>query len=183
MLNCCKSCPFEHNLIKHELKHFLAKSKFWNVYCKLRAIYSSLTILRLATDSMNLYWYQQFPFLTLQWYCCPVSIEVHRASYYLLYRLPWSCWRHQMEKFSASLAICAGNSPVPGEFPAQRPVTQSFDVFFDLRLNKRLSKQSWGWWFETLSRPLWRHRNGVQILDFCINVSPVGKDYRHISCI
>ena len=42
--------------------------------------------------------------------------------------------------------VCAGNSPVPGEFPAQRPVTRSFDVFFDLRLNKRLSKQSWGWW-------------------------------------
>ena len=39
-------------------------------------------------------------------------------------------WRHQMETFSALLAICAGNSPVPGEFPAQRPVTQSFDVFF-----------------------------------------------------
>ena len=52
-----------------------------------------------------------------------------------------------------------GNSPVPGEFPTQRPVTRSFDVFFDLRLNKRLSKQSWGWWFETLSRSLWRHRN------------------------
>ena len=47
----------------------------------------------------------------------------------------------------------------PGEFPTQRPVTRSFDVFFDLRLNKRLSKQSWGWWFETLSRSLWRHRN------------------------
>ena len=47
----------------------------------------------------------------------------------------------------------------PGEFPAQRPVTQSFDVFFDLRQNKRLSKQSWGWWFETPSRPLWRHCN------------------------
>ena len=39
-----------------------------------------------------------------------------------------------METFSALLAICAGNSPVPGEFPAQRPVTRSFDVFFDLRL-------------------------------------------------
>ena len=64
-----------------------------------------------------------------------------------------------METFSALLAICAGNSPVPGEFPAQRPVTRSFDVFFDLRLNKRLSKQSWGWWFETLSPPLWCHRN------------------------
>ena len=48
-----------------------------------------------------------------------------------------------------------------GEFPAQRRVTRSFDVFFDLRLNKRLSKQSLGWWFETLSRPLWRHRYGV----------------------
>ena len=68
-------------------------------------------------------------------------------------------WRHQMEKFSALLAICAGNSPVPGEFPTQRPVTRSFDVFFDLRLNKRLSKQSWGWWLETIFRPLWRNRN------------------------
>ena len=73
--------------------------------------------------------------------------------------LPWSWWRNQMEKFSALLAICAGNSPVHGEFPAQRPVTRSFDVFFDLRLNKRLSKQSCGWWFETLSCPLWSHCN------------------------
>ena len=69
-------------------------------------------------------------------------------------------WRHQMETFSALLAICAGNSPVPGEFPTQRPVTRSFDVYFDLRPNKWLSKQSWGWWFETLSCSLWRHRNG-----------------------
>ena len=71
--------------------------------------------------------------------------------------VPW--WRHQMETFSALLAICAGNSPVPGEFPAHRPVTRSFHVFFDLRLNKPLSKQSWGGWFEALSRSLWRHRN------------------------
>ena len=76
---------------------------------------------------------------------------------------PW--WRHQMETFSALLAICAGNSPVPGEFPAQRPVTRSFDVFFDLRLNKRLSKQSWGWWFETPSCPLWRHSNAMDWRD------------------
>ena len=70
-----------------------------------------------------------------------------------------SWWRHQMEIFSALLAICAGNSPVTGEFPTQRPVTRSFDVYFDLRPNERLSKQWWGWWFETLSRSLWRHRN------------------------
>ena len=42
--------------------------------------------------------------------------------------------------------------------PVNSPVTRSFGVFFDLRLNKRLSKQSWGWWFETLSRQLWRYR-------------------------
>ena len=68
-------------------------------------------------------------------------------------------WRHQMETFSALLALCAGNSPVTGEFSAQWPVTRSFNVFFDLRLNKRLSKQSWGWWSGTPSRSLWRHFN------------------------
>ena len=64
-----------------------------------------------------------------------------------------------METFSALLVICAGNSPVTGGFPTQRPVAPRFDVFFDLRLSKRLSKQSWGWWFETPSRPLWRQCN------------------------
>ena len=75
---------------------------------------------------------------------------------------PITWWRHQMETFFALLAICAGNSPVPGEFPTQRPVTQSFDVYFDLSPNKRLSKHSWGWWFETLSGPLWRHSNDAK---------------------
>ena len=62
---------------------------------------------------------------------------------------------------SALLALCAGNSPVTGEFPAQRPVTRSFDVFFDLRLNKRLRKQSRGWWSETPSRSVWRYCNDI----------------------
>ena len=73
--------------------------------------------------------------------------------------LSWCC--HQMETFSVSLAICAGNSPVIGEFPAQRPVARSFDVFFDLRLNGWLSKQSWGRWFETPLRPLWCQSYGM----------------------
>ena len=55
----------------------------------------------------------------------------------------------------------AGNSPVTGELPAQRPVAWSSDVFFDLRLNKRLSTQTWGWWYETPSRSLWRHCTGL----------------------
>ena len=50
-----------------------------------------------------------------------------------------------METFFALLAICAENLPLTGEFPAQRPVTRSFDVFFDLHLNEWLSKQSWDW--------------------------------------
>ena len=64
-----------------------------------------------------------------------------------------------MKTFSALLALCEGNSPVTGEFPAQRPVMWNFDVFYDLRLDERLSKQLGGWWFETPSRPLWRHCN------------------------
>ena len=91
----------------------------------------------------------------------------YHCLYLLLRNYHSAWWRHQMETFSASLAICAGNSPFAGEFPAQRPVTRSFDVFFDLRLNERLSKQSWGWWFETRSRPLWRHCNGNSLSVVC----------------
>ena len=65
------------------------------------------------------------------------------------------------KSFSALLAVRAGNSPVTGEFPTQRSVTRSFEVFFDLLPNKRLSKQWWGWWFETQSCPLWRHCHDV----------------------
>ena len=74
-----------------------------------------------------------------------------------------------METFSALLAICVGNSPVSGEFPTQWSVTRSFDVFFDLCPNERLSKHSGGWWFETLSCPLWRHSNGRPIFHLDIS--------------
>ena len=58
---------------------------------------------------------------------------------------PW--WRHQMKTFSVLLALCAGNPPVTGEFPSRRPV------------NKRFTIQSWGWCFDTPSRPLWGNCN------------------------
>ena len=94
-------------------------------------------------------------------------------------------WRDQMETFSASLALCAGNSPATGEFPAQRPVTRSFDVFFYRCLNKRLSKQSWGWWFETPSRPLWRHSNELRSNN-CIHSVDINQndnqDFRCFKC-
>ena len=68
-----------------------------------------------------------------------------------------SWWRHQIETFSALLAICAGNSPVPGEFPAQMPVTRSFDVFFDLRLNK-------GWVNNSEAGDLRRYRTHYEVI-------------------
>ena len=69
-----------------------------------------------------------------------------------------------METFSALLTLCEGNPRVTGGFPSQRPasqrpVTRSFNVFFDVHLNKQLSKQSRCWWFETPWRSLWRHCN------------------------
>ena len=60
--------------------------------------------------------------------------------------------------FCVTCPLC-GEFTGHGEFPSQRPVTRIFDVFFDLRLNNPLSKQPWGWWFETPSRSLWRHCN------------------------
>ena len=72
--------------------------------------------------------------------------------------MPW--WRHQMEAFSAWLALCEGNPPVTGGFPPQRPFTRSFDVLFDLRLHSRLSKQSRRRWFEIPSHSLLGHCNG-----------------------
>ena len=59
-----------------------------------------------------------------------------------------------------------GDSPAIGEFPLQRPVTRTFDVFFDLRLNRRLSEQSISRWFETTSHSLWSHCNGNTRLHF-----------------
>ena len=74
-----------------------------------------------------------------------------------------SWWRHEMKTFFALLVLCSGNSPVTGEFSSQRPVTRSFDDFFDLPLNIQLSKQSWGGWFETPSCSLWRYCNVFDI--------------------
>ena len=67
--------------------------------------------------------------------------------------------------FRALLAFCAENSPVTGEFPTQRPVTRSFDVFFDLGMQQQLSNQWRRQWFETPWRSLWRHCNDVDLIE------------------
>ena len=74
--------------------------------------------------------------------------------------------------FRVTGPLC-GEFTGPGEIPTQRPVTRSFDVFFDRRLNKRLSKQPRGWWLETLSCSLWRQSNGLHfcLLLFCCGLA------------
>ena len=76
----------------------------------------------------------------------------------------FSCYQYRDDVIKWKLFPCympfvTGNPLVTGGFPSQRPVTQSFDVFCDLRLNKRLGKQSRRWWFDTPSRSLWRQCN------------------------
>ena len=75
--------------------------------------------------------------------------------------MPPTWWSHQMETFSTLLAICAFEFTGDRWIPHTKASNAGFGVLFDLRLNKQLSKQSWGWWFETPSRPLWCHCNGV----------------------
>ena len=73
----------------------------------------------------------------------------------------WS--RHQMETHSALLALWAGNSPAIGLFSSQKPMTRSFEFFFDLRLNKRLSKRSRRRWCLKPSRSFWRQRDATEV--------------------
>ena len=83
------------------------------------------------------------------------------------------------------------NIKAPRNWPTQRPVTRSFDIFFALRLNKPLSKQSWGWWFETSSRSLWRQCNGIyykleispkqqKVLENCVHILRLYYVHRHL---
>ena len=71
-----------------------------------------------------------------------------------MYQMQQICQYHMMTSSNGNIFRVTGH--LFGEFPAQRPVTQSFDGSFDMHQNKRLSKQSRGWWFET---PLWCHSN------------------------
>ena len=84
-----------------------------------------------------------------------VSLLSSNSDLTLLFRVAEHYFKVKCYETHFSIKICVGNSPVTGEFPSQRLVTWSFDVFFDLRLNKRLSKQSWGLWFEMPWSSLW----------------------------
>ena len=93
----------------------------------------------------------------LLYYCVDTSVSLY--SYYYMH----SWWCQQIETFSAWLALCARNSPVTDEFFSQRTGMRSFNVFFDLRMKKRLCKHSGRRWFETPSCSLWCHDDVVSM--------------------
>ena len=116
--------------------------------------------LRLACTNLSIWWMIRNTF----------TGKVTKSSWSLWVPYPWSvlfcCLSHCMMTssngniFHVTGPLC-GECTDPGEFPAQRPVTRSIDIFFHLRLNKRLSKQSRGRWFETPPWSLWRQCNGL----------------------
>ena len=104
------------------------------------------------------YHYVMCPLDTLMWRQSNGDSLKVTVSQWEMDGYPW--WRHHMETFSVLLALCEGNPSVTGGFPSQRPVTRSFAIFFDLRLNKSLCIQSKGRWFDTRLHSLWRHCSG-----------------------
>ena len=121
------------NVPKHRLARFTGKLLFSWCYFQFTNITYGSKVLKHKKSWWRKRWWQQIRNMT------------------------W--WRHQIKTFFRVIGPLCGEFTGPVEFPAQRSVTRSFDVFFDLRLNKRLSKQPWGWWFETPSWSLWRQCN------------------------
>ena len=152
-------------------------SSFWAEICVFIKDSDSLYMTNLAQNLQTLH----NSFEISKWHFLIIQIS-RRTRCWVLWDTVWSCFvllwlcnelfmmTSSMDTFSALLAFCVGISPVTGQFSSQRPVTRSLDVFFDLLYNKRLGKQSWGWWFETPARSLWRHSDyiipGYEIVRF-----------------
>ena len=127
---------------EHFLRNWSQVNAGEHIWCKSRSV-------------QVMAWFRQATSQYLCW-CWPRSVSLLGHFVYNIFKCMMTSSNGKIFRVTG---LCAGNSPVTGEFLAQRPVTRSFDAFFDLRLNKQLNKQSWGWWFETLSCSLWRHCN------------------------
>ena len=153
IVNCTLMNKLQWNFNRNS-NIFTEENAFENVFCKMTSIFLDVSVFKLigpvrprgVTDL------GQLSFTSWRPYCDVATLSAllpflspvvprTKADEAVLRRFLWNTrWRHQVETFSALLALCVGNSPMTGEFPSQRPVTQSFDVFFDLCLNKRMSK-------------------------------------------
>ena len=132
--------------------------RYFNPEFLVRVICINQNLIKWIVYAVRVYfvllWYR--PILVVFWWVTSLALgqRLHQ------WKQHWWTWVNRSNESTHDDVIkwnifrVTGHLLVPSEFPAQRPVTRSFDVFFDLRLNKRLSKQSWGWWFDKLSRPL-----------------------------
>ena len=132
-----------HQVRRMYCRHFslfhmgMSLLKWWKMVCIKNAI-------RICPDEIYGYVVHVFPI----WCSRAFSLEIHCR------------FEPYGNIFRVTVPLC-GKFTDHRWFPSQRPVTRSFDVFFDVRLNKRLSKQSKRWWFETPSRSLWRHCDDI----------------------
>ena len=115
------------------------RSKYWLVNTQLRCLF--MEYLYLATPFMQFYTQHE----------CFLNVARTKRS---------SIWPHNLHEDVIKWKHFPRYWPFM-KGPRWSPRTKASDAelwcFFDLRRTKRLSKQSWGWWFETLSWPLWRH--------------------------
>ena len=126
----------------------------------------------LSSIEVNLFWLE-----LRRRFFCPINnrLYFHCHCCCLLFGLSshYSWWRNQMETSSELLVFCAWNSRCTVNSPHKGQQREVFFIFIDRRINKRLSKQSWGWWFDTSSRSLWHHCNGWLDIGFNIHVIAV----------
>ena len=150
----CWNFASNNDLVESSTQRYASKrlQKFWN--WPYTQCWKIITVPLNILSSVLLYWEPQHSYL-----CYQTNHDILPMPIQILLRIK----HHMMTSSNGNTSRVTG--PLYGEFnghwwiPTQRPVTQSFDVFFDLSLNKRWGKQSWGWWFETPSCSLWRHCN------------------------
>ena len=143
----------------HYILHRTKKSFVWWGVSRGQCSFSSCSIFYVLDAKAHTIWY------IVRYTDRTIKYWFHTSSYFRfsdILMLPFAQVHEDLIKsFSALPALCEGNPPVTSGFTSQRPVTRGFHVFDNRYLNTRLNKQSKRRWYETTSRWLWRHCNGM----------------------
>ena len=168
-------------------EHSLYSMQYWGISVTLyKGPYSLASQECIYRSSTKVYvdvcpvadWSHPFPdWFQCDHHCCQVNHPLAVA----YHGIPWTLQNMGVMTTSSNGNLFHVTDPLWGEtlvtggFPSQRSVTRSLDIFFDFRLNKQSKKQSRGWWFETPSRSIWRHRN-VKTKLFSISLTEIGNE-------
>ena len=158
----CFCVCVNHKFVHAVTHHLFMWTEVQNNLVNILIVFFCFFVHRLSCQIV-IFW-REFTIMYLEMIFLPFPFL---SSMYLIDNSVWSRFIHdniiKMETFSVLLAVCEGNSLVTSKFPSQRPVTWSFNGFFDLCLKKRLSKQVTRWWSQMPPRWLWHHSNGPVI--------------------